>query len=147
MDDKEFYYDLAKFEVNMMATRSNFLMVFQSMLFAATASLINKATYIPQWLLICLGLISSILWLYLNMLTNTVSKAAFEEANAIDNRLDKIMKSREKVTLLKIGSNSWIMTYPFPILTTFAWLIFLHNYIGLTLLKDFWTWVCNIPVW
>jgi len=128
MDDKEFYYDLSKFEVNMIATRSNFLLVFQSMLFAAIASIADKTTYIPQWLLLGLGLLSSVVWLYLNLLTNTVSKAAFAKLNNLDDRINDVMENRKKNFLLSFGSVSWLMVYPFPLLTGIVWTVLLWCY-------------------
>ena len=70
MKEPELYYDLAKFEIEMLTTRSNFLLVFQSLLFTAVSGLgKNNLASIPQLLLIILGFLSSCVWLYINLLT------------------------------------------------------------------------------
>ena len=130
MDDKELYYDLAKFEANMIATRSNFLLVFQSMLFAAVTNISNPAaTFIPLWLMLSLGFLTSVVWLYLNVLTNQIFKAAMNKVKKEDERMEALLKeSRQGNFLLEKGKVSSLMTYPFPVLTGTVWVILLCKY-------------------
>ncbi len=126
MDDKTFYYDLAKFEVEMVASRGNFLLVFQSMLFGAVASLADKQTFIPLWLLIALGLATSIIWWYMNWLTNVVAEDALDKLKSVDMRLENIFEeNRNKSKAYKCGSTTWIMTWVLPLLTGFVWAVLL----------------------
>jgi hypothetical protein len=125
MNDKDFYYDLAKFEVEMIASRSNFLLVFQSMLFSAVASIADKQTFIPMWLLLTFGLLTSITWFYLNWLTYVVNERVFDKLVEMDERLKEIMKSRDSHWLLRKGSVSFIMSFVFPFLTGIVWIILL----------------------
>ena len=62
MEDKELYYDLSKFAANMMADRNNFMLVFQSILFATVVTVSNNGD-IPIYQLIAfcaVGLCSSL---------------------------------------------------------------------------------------
>jgi hypothetical protein len=130
MDDKSLYYDLAKFEAEMLATRSNFLLVFQSMLFGAVASLADKKTFVPIWLLIVLGFSTSIVWLYLNWLTSVVSEAALSRLANVDSRIDDIfIQKKRKNIFYRRGSISWMMTWLFPLLTGSVWLMILISYL------------------
>lgn len=104
MDDKDFYYDASKFEVEMIASRSNFLLVFQSMLFTAVTSIADKNTFIPIWLILALGFITSVVWAYLNWLTYVVNEHVFDKLIKIDTRMKEIMTARESHSLLKKGS-------------------------------------------
>ncbi len=128
MDDKDFYYDLSKFEAQMIATRCNFLLLFQSMLFAAVTKLADKATYIPQWLILSLGLLSSVVWLYINISTNVIFRAAIEHLTDKDDRLQETLNNSSEDFLHKIQRISWLMVYPFPVLTGIAWAILLYKY-------------------
>lgn len=129
MDDKELYYDLSKFEANMIATRSNFLLVFQSMLFAAVSISNGNTSFIPTWLIISLGLLSSVVWLYLNILTNQIFKNSIKKLKEKDDRMNELLaRSRDGNFLLKHGKVSTLMTYPLPILTGIAWLYLLCKY-------------------
>lgn len=128
MNDQDFYYDLAKFEVEITASRSNFLLVFQSMLLGTVASIADRQTFIPLWVLLLFGLIISIVWFYLNALTYVVSEVAFNSLTGMDDRVRKIVHSRERNWLLKKGSTSFIMSFIFPILTEFVWAILLCYY-------------------
>ena len=127
MDDKEFYYDITKFETEMIASRGNFLLVFQSMLFGAVAALADKETFIPLWLLIGLGLATSIAWLYLNWLTNVIGEGALKKLRGIDNRVDSVLRVRDNNVLLRHGSVSWMMAFLFPIMTGIVWAVLLYN--------------------
>lgn len=126
MKDYELYYDLAKFEVEMLSTRSNFLLVFQSLLFAAVAGLANKPTYIPQWPLIFLGFLSSVVWLYINLLTVVQAEEAITRLKSLDKRVEEVLESRkDKFPVIGKGSISWIFSITFPSLTGLVW-IFLY---------------------
>jgi hypothetical protein len=128
MDDKNLYYDLAKFETEMIATRSNFLLVFQSMLFGAVASLADKKTFIPIWLLIVLGFLTSVVWLYMNWLTSVVGEAALDRLKGADSRIDDIFIQQKTNIFYRRGSISWMMTWLFPLLSGIVWLIILVSY-------------------
>lgn len=132
MDEKELYYDLSKFEADAITTRSNFLLVFQSMLFAAAAVADisdSRTVLIPIWLIILLGFSSSSVWLYLNILTNQRFKIAIEKLKEKDARMKELLeRCHEGNFFLKHGKVSTLMTYPLPILTGTAWLILLCKY-------------------
>ncbi len=124
-DDRNLFYDLAKFEVEMITSRGNFLLIFHSMLFSTAASVADKETFIPISLIITLGLISSIIWLYLNYLTYVVAEEAFSQLIKIDERVAKIFQVRKNHRLLRWGSVSIIMSFIFPILIGIIWTILL----------------------
>ena len=128
LDNKDFYYDLAKFEVEMTASRGNFLLVFQSMLLGAIAGIADKQTFIPLWLLLIFGLITLIVWLWLNALTYVISETAFNTLVEVDERIKKIMLSRKSNWFLRNGSTSFIMSFVFSILTTLVWSVLLFYY-------------------
>ena len=122
MEDNDLYYDLAKFEVEMIASRGNFLLVFQSMLFGAVASLADKDTFIPVWLLIALGLATSVTWLYMNWLTSVVGDEALVKLKDVDPRLHELFEQKKGESVVyRVGSISWIMTWVFPLLTGIVW--------------------------
>jgi len=126
MEDSELYYDLAKFEVEMLSTRSNFLLVFQSLLFAAVATLADKLTDIPQWPLILLGLFSSIVWFYINLLTVVQAEEAIKRLKSLDKRVEEVLAiRREKFPVIGSGSIAWIFSVTFPFLTGLVWFILL----------------------
>ncbi len=123
MEDKDFYYDLLKFQSQMVATRSNFALFFQSMLFGAVASLADKETFIPIWLLMLLGLSISIMTGYLNWVTNTIASRAIEKFASYDNKLNNILDEidREHKFYYK-NPITKIMVYIFPTLTSVVWI-------------------------
>jgi hypothetical protein len=125
LDDKEFFYDLAKFEVEMISSRGSFLLIFQSMLFSTVVSIADKPTFVPIWSIIVLGLLSSLIWLYLNFLTYFVYSHAFLKLIEIDQRVAEIVQARKRQWLLRWGSVSVIMSFVFPILISIVWLIIL----------------------
>lgn len=136
MKDNELYYDLAKFETEMVATRSNFLLVFQSMLFAATAALAvsEKETYFPSSLLIVLGLISSGVWLVLNWATVVVAREALKELSESEDsdiRINSLFDSiKRKKPVYRLVSTDWIMVWVFPTITGVTWAVLLLNYLA-----------------
>ncbi len=125
LDDKEFFYDLAKFEVEMIASRGSFLLIFQSMLFSIVVSIADKPTLVPIWSIITLGLLSSLIWLYLNYLTHFVYRQAFFKLIEVDQRVAEIVQARKQSWLLRWGSVAIIMSFIFPILISIVWLIIL----------------------
>jgi hypothetical protein len=128
-DDREFFYDLSKFEVQAIAQRNQIMLVFQSMLFAAMAVSAGKQNlFFPLWVLMAIGLLTSLLWLYLNWLTYVVENKAMEELMKIDNRIGVALSSRDKNKLLRIGSVSKIMSFGFPMLVLLSWLTLVFFY-------------------
>ena len=129
MKDKNLYYDLAKFETEMLASRSNMLLVFQSMLFAAVAGLAVAGNNIlfPPFLIIILGFSTSIVWLILNWATYLVAEEALNRLKN-DPELESIFQSiRDNYPSYKNISTGWIMYVMFPSLTGATWFfIFLH---------------------
>lgn len=121
MKDDEFYYDIYKFEISMIATRSNFLLVFQSMLFAAIATLSDKNTWIPIGVILLFGLISSIIWLYLNCLTYVVTKKIYSKLTITEKRIPPLIAVRQKYILLKNGSVTFLMAVILPTSTIAVW--------------------------
>lgn len=132
LNDKNLYYDLAKFETEMLATRSNMLLVFQAMLFTAVAGLSVAGNNIlfPPVLIIILGISTSIVWLILNWATHLVAEEALERLQN-DHELESIFQSiRDNYPSYKKISTGWIMYLMFPSLTGVTWFLILLHYIA-----------------
>lgn len=123
MEEPELYYDLAKFEIEMLTTRSNFLLVFQSLLIAAVAVLGKNSTNIPQRPLIYLGVLSSFFWFYINLLTVVQAAEAIKRFKDLNKPFKEVLNSRrEKLGIIGHGSISWIFAIAFPFLTFVMWI-------------------------
>ena len=128
-DNREFYLDIAKFEVQAIAQRNQMLLVFQSILFAAFGAAIGRSElFFPVWLLMALGVATCLLWLYLNALTRCIENGAMQNLLSIDMRLAQLLDARKKSILLRIGSVSKIMAFGFPCLVLATWLLLLYFY-------------------
>lgn len=121
MDDKSFYYDIAKFEVQAIAQRNSVLLVFQSMLFAATALVSGKQGFIPDWFPIVPGAILSVVWLYLNYLTYVIEDAAMKKLINRDSRIVELLAVRNQNWLLRQGSVSKMMAFMIPSIMLASW--------------------------
>lgn len=124
-------YDLAKFETQMSTSRSNFLLFFQSMLFGAVASLAGRETFIPIWLLMVLGVLTSILTGYLNWVTYLIEDYAMEKLKETDIRFERMFDEiafKNKIYRSKMITNT--MIYVFPGSTAIVWVIMLFLYIN-----------------
>ncbi|MDR5170838.1 hypothetical protein IHQ56_03305 [Methylobacillus flagellatus] len=130
MNDKEFFYDIAKFEVQAIYQRNNFLLVFQSMLFAATALIAQQSVFFSIWVPMGLGLVLSIIWLYLNWLTQVIEVGAMNKLLDIDPRMVELLKARESNFLLSKGSVSFIVAFVFPVVMLLCWLIIIFFYVA-----------------
>lgn len=130
MNDKEFFYDIAKFEVQAIYQRNNFLLVFQSMLFAATALIAQQSVFFSIWVPMGLGLVLSIIWLYLNWLTQVIEVGAMNKLLDIDPRMVELLKARERNFLLSKGSVSFIVAFVFPVVMLVCWLIIIFFYVA-----------------
>lgn len=128
-DDKQFYYDLTKFEVQAIAQRNQIFLAFQSIMFVAMSVSIGKAElFFPLELLIFIGIMASIMWLYLNWLTQSVECKAMSLLEAIDPRVTEVLSARKRNWLLSIGSVSKIVSFGFPGLMLLSWCIMLAYY-------------------
>ncbi len=128
MDDKEFFYDFAKFEVQAIAQRNNFLMVFQSMLFAATALIAGRDIFFPVWVPMAVGFTLSVIWVYLNWLTYVIETAAMKKLEEADERVRLLFKARKANFLLSKGSVSIIVTFVIPSIMIICWAILIWYY-------------------
>ena len=138
-ENRDFYYDLCKFEALVMAQRNNVLLVFQSMLFAATAVLAHADVtehnlFFPLWLPMIVGLLLSLLWLYQNSLTYVLEERAWQELLNSDERIRclEIAWWHWKVHQigLKMGFNvSSISAFVVPALMLIAWAVLLLFYV------------------
>ena len=82
--DFDFYYDLAKFEVEMLNSRSNLFLVFHSLLLAGTAqiwSLSDPQTSNLRYIFSILGGILAVVWAYLSRRTYKTEVACYEKLN------------------------------------------------------------------
>lgn len=101
------------------------------MLFGAVASLADKNTFIPLWLIMGLGLITSVGWLYLNWRTDLASEEALARLKLIDSRLEEIftvLRQNNKLYRFSGISISRLMVWFFPLATGLTWLIMLILY-------------------
>ena len=126
-NDKDFYYALTTFEVQMLATRNSFMLVFQSMLFTAMAILDGKPGIVfPLPILPILGIACSFLWLYINSMTHAIEEIAYARLEHANEHIkETIALSKQFPSIFKSGNISAIMTYPFPMLTMGTWIIWL----------------------
>ncbi|HEY0924229.1 hypothetical protein [Rheinheimera pacifica] len=128
-DDRQFYYDLTKFEVQAIAQRNQIFLAFQSIMFVAMSVSVGKSElFFPLELLIFIGIVASIMWFYLNWLTHSVECKAMAELEAIDHRVVLVLSARKKHWLLSIGSVSGIVSFGFPGLMLFSWCVVLGYY-------------------
>ena len=96
------------------------MLVFQSMLLTTVAIVQDKTSFGSMLFLLILGLLTTLVWLYMNLLTRTVEKAAWAKLKEKDTRIQPLVQSREKM-----GSISWLMAYPFPTLMALSWALLL----------------------
>ncbi len=94
-------------------------MVFQSMLLAAVATLHLKSTSTLTWLMY-LGLATCIVWLHMNILTWLAEKHIWIRLVECDPRIKALSDIRTG-----LGSISWLMAYPLPILLGVTWVVLL----------------------
>lgn len=129
-EDQKFYLEMSKFEVQAIAQRNQAMLVFQSIIFAGLMISVGKAElFFPEWIFIALGLISGVIWAYVNWLTYVVENKAMDELEKIDPRVTTLLSSRNKNFLLKFGSVSKIMSFIFPMLMIISWLSILYFYV------------------
>ncbi len=128
-DDRLFYFDLAKFEVQAIAQRNQVMLVFQSILFVAMeASARQDKLFFPPWVFMAIGLLTTFLWIYLNWLTYVIENKAMEELEKMDDRVQSVLSARNKNRLLRFGSVSKIVSFGFPLLLLVSWLAILFFY-------------------
>ena len=116
-----------------MATRSNFMLLFQSMLLTTTTLLQNNPKpLVPISLFFILGLITCCVWLCLNCRTRAIDDAAFAKLRETDpTRVKTFMTKIDDNWVLRRFSVTFLMTYPFPVLIGFTWAVLLYyTYIG-----------------
>lgn len=132
MNDKEFFYDIVKFEVQTIAQRNSFLLIFQSMLFAATAvvATAENQVFIPIWVLMILGFVLSLIWVYLNWLTHVIEVRAMEKLEEIDERVRFLLEARKTNWLLSKGSVSAIVTFLIPSVMVVCWAVLMGYYLA-----------------
>lgn len=132
MNDKEFFYDIVKFEVQSIAQRNSFLLIFQSMLFAATAvvATAENQVFIPIWVLMALGFVLSLIWVYLNWLTHVIEVRAMEKLEEIDERVRFLLEARKTNWLLSKGSVSVIVTFLIPSVMVVCWAALMGYYMA-----------------
>lgn len=132
MNDKEFFYDIVKFEVQTIAQRNSFLLIFESMLFAATAvvATAENQVFIPIWVLMILGFVLSLIWVYLNWLTHVIEVRAMEKLEEIDERVRFLLEARKTNWLLSKGSVSAIVTFLIPSVMVVCWAVLMGYYLA-----------------
>ena len=132
MNDKAFFYDIVKFEVQTIAQRNNILLVFQSMLFAATAlvATADNPVFIPVWVLMSVGLILSLIWIYLNWLTHVIEASAMKKLEEIDERVRYLLEARKTNWLLAKGSVSALVAFAIPSVMIICWLVLIGHYVA-----------------
>jgi len=139
-ENRDFYYDLCKFEALVMTQRNNVLLVFQSMLFAATAVLAHADVsehnlFFPLWLPMIVGLVLSFLWLYQNSLTYALEERAWRELLNSDERFRCLEIAWRHWKVHKLGlklrfSVSSISAFVVPALMLAAWIVLLLFYVA-----------------
>jgi hypothetical protein len=121
-DDRDFYAAAARFTTTMIAARSNYMLIFQSMLFSAMAILEGKekpVSYVK--ILAVLGLLTSIVWLYTNAVSRFSDEFLWKKLEENDARIKESLDARRKVLLYRNASVSFLTAYPFPALMILAW--------------------------
>lgn len=129
--DSDFYYDLLKIQVQVIGQRNQFLLVFQSMLLAALGIMIDKQhVFFPVWMIIVLGLVVSIVWLYINAVAYTNEEAAEKGLIATSEKFREVLSARKRFWLLSFGNSSKTIAFFFPSLMILFWFTLLCFFIG-----------------
>ncbi len=119
--DQDFYLELSKFHATMLSTRGSLMLVFQSMLLAAVAALESKIPGLHTvWWFQLLGLATCSIWLYMNVLTALAEGHIWAKLLECDPRVKALSDMRRG-----LGSITWLMAYPLPILLGAAWAMLL----------------------
>jgi hypothetical protein len=128
--EREFYFDFLKIQVQLITSRNQFLLVFQSMLLASLGVLYGRSAFFPIWLIIVIGLIVSLAWLYVNMVSHTNEKYLEDTLTAHDERFAAVVHARKNHPFLTAGDSSEVITFLFPSLMIMMWTIILAYYLG-----------------
>jgi hypothetical protein len=119
--DQDFYLELSKFHATMLSTRGSLMLVFQSMLLTAMAALHTKVPSIHTlWWFQLLGVATCCIWLYMNVLTALAEGHIWRKLMECDPRVKALSDMRRG-----LGSITWLMTYPLPILLGGIWAMLL----------------------
>jgi len=100
MDDREFYWDWLKLEVNTLTARGNFFLVAESMLLLAVVRLWevpDRQRDFPLWLLILGGLFLTTIWLVVNLkhVIRTIPEIQ-KHLSSIEPRWKSVVDSRSR---------------------------------------------------
>ena len=80
----DFHYDLAKFEVEMLNSRSNLFLLFHSLLITGTAQvwgLVDPNSILLKTVFSILGILVTMIWVWLAIRTSEVEKACYKQLN------------------------------------------------------------------
>lgn len=115
-DDRAFYFDFLKAQVQVIAQRNQFLLFFQSILFASMGVLLGKDVFFP-------------LWLYVNALTHTNESRLEKELRRLDERFVRVASERKRYPLLANGDSAKTVAFFFPSMMIVAWFALLGFYL------------------
>lgn len=130
MDDREFYFDFLKVQTQVLAQRDQFLLVFQSMMFAGVGVLIGKQPFFPIWVILLLGVVTCTVWLYLNAVAYTNIRRIGLELKEIDARFVLVTNERKRHPFLARGDHTKTMNFFFPSAMLAFWIVLLGFYIA-----------------
>jgi hypothetical protein len=128
-EHRDYYLGFLTGQTQVIAQRNQFLLVFQSMMLTALGVFSARSTFVPVWLIILLGLVVSIVWLYINAVSFTNEEHIEEELMKCDERFVRIASARKRFPLLANGNSSKIVTFFFPSTMTIVWSIILVYYV------------------
>lgn len=123
MDNQTLYYDIVKFETKMAATRSNFMLLFQSLLISLSVQLFLKESHTAAFFLAFIGIILSLITMYLNWKTYIIANAAEDKLRVYDDRVQKLFDEvAEKSSLIDYrNAISTTIIYIIPLLILLTW--------------------------
>ena len=128
-EHRDYYLGFLTGQVQVIAQRNQFLLVFQSMLLAALGVFSTRPTFVPLWLIIILGLLVSLVWLYVNAISYTNEEHLEDELMKCDERFVRVTQARERFPLLANGNSSKIVSFFFPCIMIATWGMILICYV------------------